>query len=189
MEALPTGAPLSDAPPEPKPYVRRPLDAGAGLKGPWDPASVVKVAKEQLSSRARCSIKDDPATAEAVREIRDAQLRKLDAENSVAALATLLAGFAMSIIPGYSSVESPEDCKCGLLGVGAMATLIAVCEYVHVLGLGLVAVLASLSVVQTATHYFEGVKLLSSRAMTLEASVAEYTLTNGSTETNITTSG
>lgn len=187
MEALPTGAPLSDAPPEPKPYVRRPLDAGAGLKGPWDPASVVKVAKEQLVEGSL--LKDDPATAEAVREIRDAQLRKLDAENSVAALATLLAGFAMSIIPGYSSVESPEDCKCGLLGVGAMATLIAVCEYVHVLGLGLVAVLASLSVVQTATHYFEGVKLLSSRAMTLEASVAEYTLTNGSTETNITTSG
>lgn len=45
---------------------------------------------------------------------------------------------------------------------------------VHVLGLGLVAVLASLSVVQTATHHFEGIKLLSSRSATIEASVAYY---------------
>jgi len=86
-------------------------------------------------------------------ETRDANLRKLDAENAIGVLATLIAGFSLAMIP---AVEKQDDCETN---DGVVRTAM----YIHVLLLAVVSFCSSVSVIFTTGLYFKGQKLLSKR--------------------------
>lgn len=86
-------------------------------------------------------------------ETRDASLRKLDAENAIGVLATLIAGFSLAMIP---AVEAQEDCAIGENGIRFIM-------YAHVLLLAGVSFCSAASVIYTTGLYFKGQKLLSKR--------------------------
>ena len=92
-------------------------------------------------------------------ELRDVNLRKLEAENSIGVLVTLVAGFALALLP---DLEAPDDCTCALFPDSATAVAQAFAFVYLVLLVG-VASFSSMSVVYTTGLYFHGSKLLAKR--------------------------
>ena len=130
---------------------------------------------EQAKVITKATSASNEALALTVREIRDGNLRKLDAENAIGLLATLIAGFSMSMIPEFDPIDdAAEMCHCALWSQATVSYIVFVCKYLHLLGLGVVSVLAAHTVVYTTTTYFRGVKLVSSRKATIEAQVASF---------------
>eukprot|EP00966_Prymnesium_polylepis_P296158 6840984-Prymnesium_polylepis.1 len=109
-----------------------------------------------------------------VLEMRDSNLRKLEAENSIGLLAVLIAGFALSMMPAYEPVTDYDECRCALLSMTWMGRIIFASQFVHVLGLGLVGALASFSIIFTSGLYVTGTKILSTRNTTLEMKLAHF---------------
>ena len=152
-----------------------PLKYGGYRQVNADEPHTAQVVATHAAELAQARLTKDPDAAAHVQEMRDSNQRKLEAESTVGVLAALVAGFALSMIPAYTSIADPaEECRCALLGAESMASVIVICEYVHVLGLGAVAALAAYSVVFTTGFNFIGTKILSQRKATLDQKVATF---------------
>ncbi|CAE8637657.1 unnamed protein product [Polarella glacialis] len=105
----------------------------------------------------------------------EARQTKLAAENSIGVLATLLAGFAFSMVPEFSIVSRDiGNCHSDGLNSHRLSQILRYVEIVHLMSLGLVACCSCFSALVVTILYFEGCKVLSSRKETLPERIAKF---------------
>jgi len=119
--------------------------------------------------------------AELEAQLLDVNQKKLEAENAIGVLATLIAGFALSLLPQLEvfsgkirSGEAGSCSTCGSLPPAAHARMLLACEYVHVMSLVVVACASCFSVVVVTLIYFLGSKILAKRKGARAKMLAEF---------------